>query len=93
MKRKNTKLVKRSEIITQQPETVENPNIAGIKSVIIEHPKTLHKLPKTMKQIEKVFQVSGAGINSDNPLYSETKESEIVLNEKNGRRAKQSHIF
>ena len=93
MKRKNTKLVKQSEIITQQPETVENPNIAGIKSVIIEHPKTLHKLPKTMKQIEKVFHVSGAGINSDNPLYSETKESEIVLNEKNARRAKQSHIF
>ena len=31
-------------MITQQLKSIENPNIADIKSVIIEHQKTLHKL-------------------------------------------------
>ena len=39
-------LVKRSKIITQQPKIFENPNIADIKSVIIEHPKSFRKLSK-----------------------------------------------
>ena len=34
LKRKNTKLTKRWKIITQQPKTIESPNIATIKSVI-----------------------------------------------------------
>ena len=37
---------------------MENPNIADTKSVIIEHPKTSHKLSKTVRQAEKVSQVS-----------------------------------
>ena len=49
LKRKNTKLIKRPKIITQQRKGIENPNIADIKSVIIEHPKTSHKLSKTIK--------------------------------------------
>ena len=48
----------------------ENPNLVDIKSIIKEHPKTLHKLSKTIRQAKKV--------GSNNPLYSDTK----FLNEK-----------
>ena len=44
MRRKNIKLVNQLKIITYKPNTFENPNVVGIKSVIIENPKTLHKL-------------------------------------------------
>ena len=54
IKKKNRKSVKQSEIITYQPKTFENPNIVDIKSVIIEHPKTSHKLSKSIRQAEKV---------------------------------------
>ena len=47
----------------------EKPNIVDIKSVNIEHPKTSHKLSKTISQAEKVG--------------SNKKKSENVLNEKN----------
>ena len=56
-KEKNKKLVKRSKIITQQPNSIENPNIVDVKSSIIEHLKTSHKLSKTIKQAEKVSQI------------------------------------
>ena len=36
LKKKNTKLVKRSKVITQQPKTRGYPNIVDIKSVIRE---------------------------------------------------------
>ena len=49
---KNIKLVKQSEIITQQLKAVENTKIVDIKSVIIKHPKTWHKLSKTKTQTE-----------------------------------------
>ena len=52
-KKKNTKLISRSKIITQQSKTIENPNIIDIKSVNIEHPKTSGKLSKGIRQIEK----------------------------------------
>ena len=52
VKKKNTKSVKHSEIITYQPKTFENPNIVDIKSVITEQPKTSHKLFKTIRQAE-----------------------------------------
>ena len=42
--KKNTKSVKQSKVITQQPKAFENPNIFDIKSVILEHPKSSHKL-------------------------------------------------
>ena len=72
--KKNTKLVKWWKIIAQQPKAFENANIVNIKSVTIEHPKTSCKLSKTIKQAEKISQVSVAGKNSDSPLYSETEK-------------------
>ena len=39
LKNKNKKAVKWSKLITQQPKTLESPNIIDIKSVTIEHPK------------------------------------------------------
>ena len=57
IRKKNAKSAKQSEIVTQQPKTFENPNIVDIKSVIIEHPKSSHKLSKTIRKAEKVSQV------------------------------------
>ena len=54
LRKKNRKSVKQSELITYQPTTYESPNIVDVKSVITEHPKTSHKLPKTIRQAEKV---------------------------------------
>ena len=54
IRKKNRKSVKKSKIITYQPRTFENPNIVDIKSIITKHPKTSHKLCKTMRQAEKV---------------------------------------
>ena len=65
-RKKNRKSVKQSEIITYQPKTFENPNIVDIKSIIKEHAKTLNKLSKTIRRVEKV------GFNSS--LYSDTKK-------------------
>ena len=42
LRKKNRKLIKQSGIITYQPKTFENSNIADIKSVITEHPNTSH---------------------------------------------------
>ena len=54
-------------------------NIADIKSVTTEHPKTSpSKLPNTIRQAEKVSQVSGADKNSDSFLYSETEKWKTV---------------
>ena len=58
-----------SKIITYQPKTFENSNIADVKLVITEHPKTSHKLSKTIRQAEK--------IGSNSPLYSDTKKVKI----------------
>ena len=64
LKRKYTKLTKRSKIITQQPKTMENPNrvvlnqlLKNIIKVIKEHQKTSHKLSKTIREAEKVSKV------------------------------------
>ena len=64
-------MLKVSEIITQQPKTLEIPNIVDIKSVFIEHPET-----------ENVSVESGAGKNSNSPLYSETKKVNIIWMQK-----------
>ena len=53
-----------------------------MKSVIIEHPKTSHKLSKAIRQAEEVSQVRGTGKNSDSPLYGEIKKKENFLDEK-----------
>ena len=59
IRKKNTKSVKQSKILTQQPKTFENPNIVNIKSVT-EH-------PKTSQNSFKAEQVSSSS------LYSNTK--------------------
>ena len=68
---------------TQQPNTLENPNIVDIKSVTIEHPKTSRKLSKAREPAKNVSLVSGSDKNSDSTLYSKTKKSENLLNTKN----------
>ena len=54
IRKKNTKLVKQLKLITYHPKTFETANIADIKSVITEHPKTSHMLSKTIRQAEIV---------------------------------------
>ena len=82
---KSRKSVKQSEIITYQPKSFKKPNIVDIKSVITEHPKTSHNLSKTIKQDGKV--------GSNSPLYSDAKNSENFLNEKNAKITKWAHAF
>ena len=79
MKNKNKKIVKLSKIITQQPKTIENPNIVDIKPVTIEHTKTSCKLSKTVRQAKTFSQAGGACKNSTSPLYSETTKTEFFL--------------
>ena len=50
VRKKSTKSVKQSKVITYQPKTFENLNIFHIKPVIIEHPKIFHKLSNTIRQ-------------------------------------------
>ena len=52
--RKSHNLKKKTEIITYQPNTFENSNIVHIKSSLIGHPKTPHKLSRTIIQAEKL---------------------------------------
>ena len=65
---KNTINHLQPKIITQPPKTFGKPNIVDIKSVIIERPKTSHKLSKIIRKAEKVSQVG-----SNTSLYSDTK--------------------
>ena len=51
--KKNRKSVKQSEITTYKPKTLQILSIVDIKSVITEHPKTSHKLSKTIRKSEK----------------------------------------
>ena len=85
LKKKSRKSVKQSEIITYQTKNFENPNIVDIKSVVTEHPKASNKLSKAIGKDKKV------GANSS--LYSDTKNSENVLNEKNVKIAKRENAF
>ena len=74
IRKKNTKSVKKSQIITYQLKTFDKANIVDIKSVITKHPKTSHKLSKAIRQAENV------GSNSPNISNSDTKKSENFLN-------------
>ena len=56
LKRKNTKSVKRSKIITHQLKAIEKPKIVDIKSITKEHPKISHKLSKTIRQAERFLK-------------------------------------
>ena len=55
--KKCNKFVKQSNIITQQLNAIENLNNFDVESVTIEHPKTSHKLSKTIRQAEMVSPV------------------------------------
>ena len=85
LRKKNSIPIKKSEVITYQPKTFENLNIVDIKSVIIEHPKTSHKLSKTVRKAGKV--------GSNSSLNSDTKNSENILNEKHVKITKRAHVF
>ena len=69
--KENRKSVKQSEIITYQPKSFRNSNIVDIKSVIRKHPKTSHKLSKTIRQAEK--------LSYDSSLYSDTKKNANIF--------------
>ena len=51
LRKKSKESVKQSEISTYQPKAFDT---VDIKSVITEHPKTSHKLSKTVRQAKKV---------------------------------------
>ena len=63
----NAKENHQSFLRKKHPKPTESPNIADIKLVTIEYPKTFHKLFKTIRQAKKV----GAGKNPTSPLYSD----------------------
>ena len=88
IRKKNTKSVKQSKIITYQPKTFENLNIVDIKSIITEHPKVSHKLSKTikLKQAEKVNSTNSS-------LYSDTENLENFVNEKKCKNNKTRTYF
>ena len=73
MKNKNTKLVKWSKTITQQPKPIKNPNIIDIKSATIKNAKSSCKLSRAKRQAKKLSQVTSAGKNFIGLSLSETK--------------------
>ena len=81
---RNRSSIKQLEIITYQQQTFQNPNIVDIKSVITEHPKIAHKLSKTIRKTK---------VDSNSSLYSDTKKSEKLLNEKTVKITKGVHAF
>ena len=90
---KNTKILKRSKIISQQPRTFENLNIVDKTSFTIEYPKTSRKLSQTIKQSKRVSQI-GSGKSSNSPSSNKTKKkSRIFFDQKNVKITKQSHAL
>ena len=73
--KKKHKIGKTIKIITQQTRLTE-------KFLAIEHPKTSHKLFKTIRQAKKVSQIVGTGKNFTRPLYNEATKHENVLKKK-----------
>ena len=51
IRKKNTKSVKQSWIITYQQKTFKYSSNVDIKLIITEHPKTSHKLSKTIYKV------------------------------------------
>ena len=70
IRKKNTESVKQSKIITQEPKVFENSDIVDIKSFTTEHPKTSHKLLKTINQTESFTKCNSS-------LYSDTKQVKL----------------
>ena len=61
-------------------ECIENQNIMDIKSVTAEHPKTSHKLFKTIRQAKKILHVNYGYKNSTSSLNSQTAKPENLFN-------------
>ena len=74
MKKKHQKSAKQSKIITQQLKAIENPNIDDIKSVNIEHPKSLQKLSKIIREVKNLLQMSSEKVSNIH-LYNATKKN------------------
>ena len=66
---------------THQLKAIENPKIVDVKAIIIDYPKTSHKLTKTIKQVENFSQVS-SGESCNSALYSEIKKVNIFRTKK-----------
>ena len=86
-RKKNIKSVKISKIIIRQSKIFENSNIVDTRSVIIEHPKTSHKLNKAIRQAQNVSQVG-----SNNLLYNHTKKGKN-FEQKIAKLTKQAHTL
>ena len=69
LRKKNKKSVTQSEITTYEMKIFEKPSTVDIRSDITEHPKTSHKLYKTIRKGEKV--------GSNSSLYSNIKKRKI----------------
>ena len=67
VKKKKTKSIEQSQIITYEPESFENPNFIDIKPIIAENPNTSKKL----SILEKI------NFNSNSSKYNDTRELEI----------------
>ena len=84
-RKKKRKSVKQIEIIIYQRKTFENPNTVDIRLIITKYPKISHKLPKTIRQAEKV--------GSNSSLYNDRKKTETCLNKKNMKITNREHTF
>ena len=71
-RKKKHKIGKTFKIITQQTRLTE-------KFLAIEHPKTSHKLSKTIRHAKKFSQIVCAGKNFTRPLYNEATKHENFL--------------
>ena len=91
LKRKNTKSVKWSKIITKNPKNFWKPKRCWHKISYYEHPKTSVKLSKTIRKAGKLSQI-GSGKRFNTPLFC-GKKSENFLNGKNGKIRKRAHAF
>ena len=72
--------MKQLKIITPEPRPKESPNINDIKSVTIEHPKTSHKLSKTIRRLKSWCKKC-----CNSPLYCDTIKRENFLDNKNAK--------
>lgn len=80
-KKKITKLVQQSKIITHQPKAIKSRNVLDKKLVSKYHSNI--KISKTIRKGKKISQAVGADKSSISPFYSETTKRENFLNEKN----------
>ena len=66
-------------------KNLENPNTVDIRLIITKYPNISHKLPKTIRQAEKVV------FNSS--LHNNRKKTETCLNKKNMKITNIFNIF